>query len=278
MIWLPLLYAVIAPLRAKKVARSYRSIWTEAGSPLVVHMQRLAEALEAETGTPVVAAMRYGRPYLEEAVEDLIGRGVEQLVALPLYPQYSVTTTATVFDRLVQIMADLQVVPSFSFRNGYHAEPAYVSAVAESINAFWQAGGRPQKLLFSFHGLPEKSRQQGDPYYDQCVHSTRLIANHLGLEESSWNLVFQSRFGPANWLQPYCVEVLRQLPQAGVYEVDVVCPGFSVDCLETLEEIAHTNREVFLQAGGKRYRYIPALNSEPVHVRMLQDLLSFGDG
>ncbi len=277
-LWLPLLYAVIAPLRAGKVARAYRSIWTDAGSPLVVHMQRLAGALEEESGMPVVAAMRYGRPGLEAGVEALLGRGVEQVTVLPLYPQYSVTTTATVFDRLAQIMAARQRVPSLCFRDQYHAESAYIGAVAGSIDSYWQANGRPQKLLMSFHGLPEKSRDQGDPYYDQCVRSARLIAARLGLEETAWELVFQSRFGPAEWLRPYCVEVLRRLPEAGVKAVDVVCPGFSVDCLETLEEIAHANRGIFLQAGGRRYRYIPALNAEPGHVRMLKALLSFDGG
>ena len=248
------------------------------GSPLVVHTQRLADALAGEINAPVAVGMRYGQPSLNEGFEGLIAQGVEKVVVLPLYPQYSITTTATVFDRLAHIMTSLPVMPSFSFRSDYHAEPSYIDAVADSIQSFWQAKGRAQMLLFSFHGLPEKSRMQGDPYYAQCVTSSALIAKRLGLDETSWRLVFQSRFGPANWLQPYCVEVLRQLPKEGIRAVDVVCPGFSVDCLETLEEIAHTNCEIFLQSGGSQYRYIPALNSDPRHVQMLKELLPDKEG
>ncbi len=272
-LWLPFLYTVITPLRSHRVARAYHSIWMKEGSPLMVHTQRLAVALAAEAGCPVTVAMRYGRPSLEQGLVSLLDQGVGNIAVLPLYPQYSLTTTATVFDWLVGKLSRRLVIPSFCFRSDYHAEPAYIDAVAGSIESFWQAQGRAQKLLFSFHGLPQKSRAQGDPYYDQCVESTRLIAERLGLPQEAWQLVFQSRFGPAKWLKPYCIEVLQQLPNQGVDQVDVVCPGFAVDCLETLEEIAHTNREVFLAAGGRRYRYIPALNDSSSHVEMLKDML-----
>lgn len=272
-LWLPLLYAVIVPLRCYRVARAYRSIWMEDGSPLGVYTGRLARALEEESGVPVAVGMRYGHPSLQQGVDELLRRNLDRIIVLPLYPQYSKTTTATVFDRLSAILARLPVIPSLEFHSEYHSAPAYIEALAASIEAFWRRHGRSQKLLMSFHGLPEKSRDQGDPYYDQCVATSRLIAARLGLAEQEWQLVFQSRFGPAKWLKPYCIEVLQQLPGSGVEEVDVVCPGFPVDCLETLEEIAVTNREVFLQAGGSRYRYIPALNDSSIHIEMLQRML-----
>ncbi|BCX89847.1 protoporphyrin/coproporphyrin ferrochelatase [Methylomarinovum tepidoasis] len=271
-LWLPLLYGVIAPLRSPQVAKAYRGIWMAEGSPLAVYSRRLAESLAREAGLPVVLAMRYGESDMETAVKELLRQGVRKLTVIPLYPQYSQTTTASVFDRLTEILARLPVQPDFCFRSDYHDHPAYIEAVAGSIRDFWKRQGRPEKLLLSFHGLPEKSRRQGDPYYDQCVTSARLIAEALGLGTDDWMLVFQSRFGPARWLEPYCVEILQRLPQQGVRSVDVVCPGFAVDCLETLEEIAGTNREIFLQAGGGRYRYIPALNDSPRHLALMRTL------
>ena len=273
-LWLPLLHGVIAPLRAPRVARSYRSIWTAEGSPLAVHCRKLARSLARALDLPVAVAMRYGDPGVAEGIDALLEQGVEAVFLLPLYPQYSQATTASVFDRFVALLGERSCQPSFCFRSDYHAEPAYVEAVAARIRDFWQTHGRPQKLLMSFHGLPEKSRRQGDPYYDQCCTSAALIARALELRASEWQLVFQSRFGPARWLGPYCVEVLRQLPAQGIREVDVVCPGFAVDCLETLEEIARTNQAVFLEAGGERYRYIPALNDSPYHVEMLRALIN----
>ena len=271
-VWLPLLYTVISVVRAPKITRLYQRIWLDSGSPLAVYSQRLAEALSQETGLAVALGMRYGAPGLEAALAALRRQGVRHVTVLPLYPQYSQTTTASVFDRLMTILARLPYQPDFCFRSDYHDHPAYVGAVAGSVRDFWGRHGRPQKLLLSFHGLPERSRRQGDPYYDQCVTSARLIAEALELAPSQWQLVFQSRFGPSRWLGPYCVEVLKGLPAQGVRRVDVVCPGFAVDCLETLEEIAHTNREIFLQAGGERYRYIPALNDSPRHLALLRAL------
>ncbi|BCX82185.1 protoporphyrin/coproporphyrin ferrochelatase [Methylomarinovum caldicuralii] len=276
-LWLPLLYGVITPLRSPRVAKAYRGIWMAEGSPLAVYSRRLAESLAREAGLPVALAMRYGEPDMETAVKELLRQGVRKLTVIPLYPQYSQTTTASVFDRLAEILARLPAQPGFCFRSDYHDHPAYIEAVAGSIRDFWQRQGRPEKLLLSFHGLPEKSRRQGDPYYDQCVTSARLIAAALGLGADDWMLVFQSRFGPARWLGPYCVEVLKRLPQEGVWSVDVVCPGFAVDCLETLEEIAGTNREVFLQAGGRQYRYIPALNDSPRHLTLMRALVEEND-
>ncbi|HEB77629.1 MAG TPA: ferrochelatase [Methylothermaceae bacterium] len=275
LLWLPLLHGVIAPVRAPRLARSYRAIWMAEGSPLAVYSQRLARSLGQLLDMPVTVAMRYGSPGLAEGIETLLWQRVERIQLLPLYPQYSRTTTASVFDQVCQFLARRPYQPSFCFRSDYHDEPAYIRAVAASIHDFWQTQGRPQKLLMSFHGLPEKSRRQGDPYYDQCRTSARLIAQALGLADNAWQLVFQSRFGFARWLEPHCLDVLKQLPGQGIREVDVVCPGFAVDCLETLEEIARTNREVFLEAGGRQYRYIPALNDSARHVEMLAALIGY---
>ncbi|XSG86354.1 MAG: ferrochelatase [Methylohalobius sp. ZOD2] len=272
LLWLPFLYGVVSTLRSRRVAQSYRSIWMNEGSPLAVYSRRLADKWDAQEGR-VLLGMCYGRPDLASGLKALRAQGAEQIFILPLYPQYSRTTTAAVFDRINRILAGWPYLPGCYFLNDYHAEPAYIDAVAGKIDEFWRASGRPERLLMSFHGLPEKSRAQGDPYYDQCLTSADLIAEALNLRDSEWQVVFQSRFGPAKWLKPYCVEVLKTLPEEGIRAVDVVCPGFAVDCLETLEEIAVVNQEIFLQAGGEQYRYIPALNDDDEHVAMLARLI-----
>lgn len=271
-LWLPVLYAVVSTVRARRVASLYRSIWLEGGSPLLVYTQRLAQKLVAQ-GWQVAVGMCYGQPDLATGLKALQAQGTKRIFVLPLYPQYSKTTTAAVFDRLSRVFSGWPYPPACCFLNDYHAEPAYIEAIAGRIHAFWREYGRPQRLLLSFHGLPEKSCAQGDPYYDQCLASARLIAEALKLAPSEWQVVFQSRFGPANWLKPYCVEVLKSLPREGIRAVDVACPGFAVDCLETLEEIAIANREVFIRSGGERYRYIPALNDSDEHAAMLTSLV-----
>ncbi|QSA95573.1 ferrochelatase [Methylococcus sp. EFPC2] len=273
-IWWLILHGFILRLRPRKAAHAYASIWTEQGSPLLVLTKALAEAVHAELGDdiPVELAMRYGRPAIRERLEGLKARGVNNIIVLPLYPQYAAATTASIFDAVSATFTRWRHIPSWSFFSDYHDEPAYIEAVADSIAAYWQEHGRAERLLMSFHGLPERSRALGDPYYDQCVRSAALIAARLGLGEGAWQLVFQSRFGPAAWLKPYCVDVLKSLPGEGVRSVDVVCPGFAVDCLETLEEIAIANREVFLEAGGSSYRYIPALNDSPGNARLIAGL------
>nr|BAL55698.1 ferrochelatase [uncultured Gammaproteobacteria bacterium] len=272
--WRPLLYTVIAPLRARRVAKSYQAIWLEEGSPLWVYTQRLAQKLKAASGWQVEVGMVYGEPSLKTGLEALRARGVKEVLVWPLYPQYSKSTTAAVFDRFAQVLSGWPYLPACYFLNDYHAEAAYIEALAGQIKAFWQEHGRPERLLLSFHGLPEKSRAQGDPYYEQCLTSACLIAETLDLGAPDWQVVFQSRFGPAKWLGPYCTEVLASLPKEGIRKVDVVCPGFAVDCLETLEEIAVVNRNLFLAAGGEQYRYIPALNDSDAHVAMLAALIA----
>ena len=283
-LWWLILHGLILRLRPRKSAKAYRSIWTDAGSPLLALTRALGSAVEAElktrSGNPPVVdfAMRYGRPGIAERLEDLGSQGIDRFLVFPLYPQYSSPSTGSVFDAVGAALSRWRKVPEVHFVSDYYDHPAYIAAIAESVEDHWRDHGRGRFLLMSFHGLPERSRAQGDPYFDQCQSSARLVAERLGLDEGAWQLVFQSRFGPARWLQPYCVEVLKQLPQDGVKEVDVVCPGFGVDCLETLEEIGITNREIFMQAGGREYRLIACLNDSPAHARALADVITAGIG
>lgn len=277
-IWWLILNAIILPFRSAKSARAYVSIWTPQGSPLLVLTRRLAAALERRLGehrasTRVEVAMTYGRPSVSERVAALLAQGIERIVILPLYPQYSGTSTAPVFDALARHLLRQRVLPELVFIRDYHDHPAYIDALAGHIQEFWRQHGRGKFLLMSFHGLPERNCELGDPYRRQCETSARLLAERLGLAECEWRLVFQSRFGRAEWLKPYCVDTLAALPGEGVLEVDVVCPGFAVDCLETLEEIAIANREIFLEAGGTAYRMIPALNDSPEHADALLAVL-----
>lgn len=285
-IWWLILHGVVLRVRPRKSARAYQSIWMEKGSPLMVLSKELVEAVRMELsilgqGEIMVAiAMRYGRPAIHAQLEKLKAAGVEKILILPLYPQYAAATTASIFDAVADVLRGWRHIPEIRFVSDYHADAGYVEAVSTSIAQYWEAYGKAPLLLFSFHGLPERSRAMGDPYYEQCLNSARLIADKLGLERGAWRLVFQSRFGPAQWIKPYCVDVLKALPGEDVRAVDVVCPGFAVDCLETLEEIAIANKEVFFAAGGERYHYIPALNSRPEHARAIGGLIlrKLGEG
>ncbi len=278
-IWWLILHGIILRTRPRKSAKAYQSIWTERGSPLMSLTMDLADAVREELGGRgeieliVDIAMRYGQPSIPSQLSKHKAAGVEQFIVLPLYPQYAAATTASIFDKLAETVSDWKHIPSINFVSDYHLDEGYISAVAASIERFWQSNGRSKLLLFSLHGLPAVSRQQGDPYYDQCVASTQAIAAKLGLEENAWKLVFQSRFGAQEWLKPYCVEVLKELPGQDMKSVDVVCPGFAVDCLETLEEIAIANKEIFIGAGGEQYRYIPALNASAGHAKALVELV-----
>jgi ferrochelatase len=279
-IWWLILHGIVLRVRPAKSAKAYQSIWMERGSPLMVFTQDLGAALRAELrqrGVDDVAveiAMRYGHPSIPAQLARLKESGVRNFIILPLYPQYAAATTASIFDKVAETFSRLRHVPGFRFISDYHLDEAYIAAIASSIEQYWQANGKSHLLLFSLHGLPAVSRKQGDPYHDQCVATTRAIAAKLGLKDDAWKLVFQSRFGAQEWLKPYCVEVLKELPQQGVKSVDVVCPGFAVDCLETLEEIAIANKEIFIEAGGESYRYIPALNASAEHAKVLAGLIS----
>jgi ferrochelatase len=271
-LWCPILHFVILPLRGPKVAHKYASIWMDGGSPLAVHTRGLADAMQAQRPDVRVAwAMRYGNPSIASVVDALRAEGVRDIVVLPLYPQYSTTTTASVqdaIDRLARSHADTR----FRVVRDYHVDAGWVAAVADSIRAHWQAHGRGERLLFSFHGIPQRLVDAGDPYAAQSRASVDAIVAALGLAPDEALLTFQSRFGREPWLQPYTDETLKALAGQGVKRVDVVCPGFAVDCLETLEEISVENAALFREAGGEALSYIPCLNASDAHADALAAL------
>ncbi len=276
-IWWFILNGVILPFRAPKSARAYASVWTEHGSPLLVENRALAGKLEKELqkGLPrvdVMLAMSYGQPSIDQAIDRLRAENIQRLLVLPMYPQYSATTTASVFDGVTQSLRRLRWLPEVRFINDYCNEPAWLDAIARSIRDFQASAGQPDQLLFSFHGIPKRNLQAGDPYYCQCQASARQISERLQLPDSHWSVSFQSRLGRAEWLKPYTDKTLEQMARKGVKRVQVICPGFSIDCLETLEEIAEENKEYFLEAGGESLEYIPCLNAEDAHVNLLAEL------
>jgi len=275
-LWLPLLYGVILRLRPRRSARAYAKIWMAQGSPLLVHSLALAQKLAtacADDGIRVALAMRYGEPATAAVVEQLLAAGVRRLLVLPLYPQYSATATAAAIDAVFATLQRQRWMPELRSIGDYHDEPEYIFALSNSVEKYWQVHGRGAHLLLSFHGIPERYATAGDPYFEQCLTTARLLRKHLNVDESVLSASFQSRVGRERWLAPYTDEVLGRLAADGVNHVQVLCPGFAVDCLETLEEIAIRGREQFLAAGGKRLDYIPALNDNPAHVRLLRALI-----
>lgn len=268
-LWQPLLRWIILPRRSPKVAHKYASIWLDGGSPLAVHTAALARAVQERLPDRDVShAMRYGTPSLAQALASLRARGVCRARVLPLYPQYSTTTTASMADVIATHGAGMRV----ELLHDYHADPDWVAAIAASIRAFHADHGRGQRLLLSFHGIPKRLVRAGDPYAAQCEASAQAIAHALGVEREALLLTYQSRFGSERWLQPYTLQTLRELARQGVHTVDVVCPGFAADCLETLEEIALQNAEIFREAGGETLRYIRCLNGSPAHADVLAKL------
>ena len=279
LLWWLILHGIILRLRPSRSAAAYRQIWTDRGSPLMVNTQDQAQALrqhlQARHGDRVLVefAMRYGQPDIASTVQGMLDRGVDKLVVLPLYPQYSGPTTGSTFDALAADLGRRRWVPQLRFVAQYHDHPAYIEALAQSILAYRKVHGSADKLVFSYHGEPRRCLDLGDPYFCQCHKTTRLVVEHLGLAEDAYLTTFQSRFGKAEWLQPYTDATLKSLPGSGVKSVQVICPGFSADCLETLEEIGVENRDYFLQAGGERYEYIPCLNSDAEHITALAAVL-----
>lgn len=273
--WLPLLNLVILPLRKHRSAAAYQKIWWEEGSPLLVLSQRLAAGLSRQLSAEadVVLAMRYGRPSVIEGLRSLRDSGAERLIVAPMYPQYSLTTTETVFDAVGDGLRALNWFPEVESIRDYYREDRWLDALAASIRAFQEQHGRPDRLVFSLHGIPQRYVRNGDPYEEQCKDSTREIAHRLGLEEDEWMLTFQSRVGKEPWLQPYTDKTLEALPGQGIGHVQVVCPGFAVDCLETLEEISMEGEEIFIESGGRRMEYIPALNDSEEHVALFAELV-----
>lgn len=279
-LWWLILHGIILRTRPARSARLYRKVWTAEGSPLLLIARRqqalLQQALEAKWPgrSKVALGMRYGNPSIASALTKLRAAGVRQVLVLPLYPQNSCSTTASTFDAVAEALRHTRDVPALRFVADYHADAAYIDALAASVREAPQGGASGQRLLFSFHGTPERYRTEGDPYYQQCLTTAWLTAERLGLKDDAWQVSFQSRFGREPWLQPYTDEVLKRLPAQGIKHVQVICPGFSADCLETLEEIAGENRELFLHAGGESFHYIPALNDRPDHITALAGIVA----
>lgn len=276
--WWPILHGIILRVRPAKSAKLYAQVWTEAGSPLMTISRAQADALQtllrAEGVDATVAlAMRYGKPDIATALEQFQADGVRRVIVLPLYPQYAGATVGSTFDALAEALGRLRWVPGLSFINTYHDHPLYIDALVASLQEHFMAHGKPQRLLFSYHGMPERYLRSGDPYYCFCEKTTRLCAERLALPKQSYLTTYQSRFGREPWLKPYTDETLKQLAAEGVRKVAVICPGFSADCLETIEEIGVENREIFLAAGGEEYAYIAALNTREDHLRMMLELV-----
>jgi len=280
LLWLIILHGIILRFRPRRSAHAYQKIWTENGSPLLQITRAQCEALRArlraEFGERVLVdwAMRYGKPGIADTLQTLADNNVQKLVVLPLYPQYSATTSASTFDAIAQDFCRRRWLPELHFINDYHDHALYIEALAQSIETHWREHGRAEKLLLSFHGIPQRYLHNGDPYHCYCLQSSRLLRERLKLSEQECETSFQSRFGREPWLQPYTDIRIEELAAAGLKSLQVVCPGFSSDCLETLEEIDQFNRALFLKGGGERFEYIAALNAEPAHIDMMAALVA----
>jgi ferrochelatase len=277
-LWTPILRGIILRTRPAKSAALYRSIWMEHGSPLIYFTESIAGQLQARLNPgdgrkiEVRAGMRYGSPSIASQVAELISSGIGRLVVLPLFPQYSTTTTQTGLDATFESIGKSSPQLEVEVIKDYHDHPAYIEALANTVRKDWKAHGKPEKLLLSFHGVP-KRYCKFDPYVEQCKHTARLLAKTLGLQDQEWTYAFQSRFGPEPWVQPYTDETLKEWGSAGVKSVSVAAPGFAVDCLETLDELARESKLEFIQAGGETFRYIPALNDTPDQLNVLATIL-----
>ena len=279
LLWWLILHGVILQFRPRRSAKAYATVFTEQGSPLLFHTQAqrdaIADKLKQDGLTDVVVefAMRYGNPGFDSVLDKLFAQGVRKLLVLPLYPQYSASTSASSFDELARNFMRRRWLPDLRFVSHYPDYPPFISAAAEKIRQHWQQHGRADKLILSYHGIPKRYLLNGDPYHCECYKTSRLIAEQLGISKDEYLTTFQSRFGREEWLKPYIDETLKALPAQGVTSVQVFCPGFSADCLETIEEIGEEHKEYFMHAGGKRYEYISALNAEPQHVDALCQLI-----
>lgn len=277
-LWWLILNLFVLRFRPRRAALAYRKIWTDRGSPLLLHSRDIATKLQSrlssQAGGPVFVelAMNYSEPSIDAAIDRLLANGARRVLTLPLYPQYSGTTTASVFDAIARKFGKLRWIPESRFINDYHDAPGYINALASSIRADWEMHGRGDKLLLSFHGLPKNMPLNGDPYHLQCQETARLLAAKLNLAADDWLISFQSRVGREEWLRPYTDDVVVSLGKQGVTRLDVVCPGFAADCLETLEEIAMQYAGLFVESGGEALHYIPALNATDHHIDFLAAL------
>ena len=273
-IWWFILNGIILTLRPSKSAKLYKSVWTKEGSPLLVLSKKLTEKLKASVGDSceVELAMRYGNPSMESALMSLKNKNCRKLIVIPMFPQYSGTTTGSIFDEVARVLSKWRWVPSLSFVNSYHDHPEYINALADSLSNHIK-NNSPQKIIFTYHGIPKRNFDLGDPYQCYCQKTTRLVAEKLNLEDDTYITTFQSRFGPAEWLKPYTSDTMGELPLQEVKNVLVVAPAFSVDCLETIEEIDQENKEIFLKAGGEKFTYAPCLNDSTGQVNLLKAII-----
>ncbi len=278
LVWWPILNFIILNTRPKKSAEKYAQIWTLEGSPLLLHTQKQTKLLQGYLGertrTPVVVdyAMRYGSPSVESVLKKLKDQDCDRLLVIPLYPQYAASSTGSALDAVFAALGKMRDLPALRVVKHYHDDPGYIAALAQSVNDYWMQNGRPDQLVMSFHGVPKFSLDKGDPYHCECQKTGRLLAAQLGLKPEQYTLSFQSRFGRAEWLKPYTQATLEALGKSGTQRVDVICPGFAADCLETLEEIAVECRGAFLTSGGQEFHYIPCLNERPDWIRALTDI------
>jgi ferrochelatase len=282
-IWWCILNGIILPFRSRQSAHKYASIWTEEGSPLKLHTEKQAQLLQQELtarglNVRVAYGMRYGSPSLPSVLDQLKGEGCDRILVLPAYPQYSGTTTASVFDALFTHLTSVRNMPELRLIKHYHDDEGYIDALADTVRVHWAQHGRPDRLVMSFHGVPKRTLMLGDPYHCECYKTARLVAGKLGISKDDYLVTFQSRFGKAEWLQPYTAPTLQKLAGEGVGRVDLICPGFTSDCLETLEEIAMEAKEDFLTAGGQAFHYISCLNESPGWIAAMASLVETHGG
>jgi len=280
LVWWPILNGIILNTRPKKSAAKYRMVWTPEGSPLKVHTERQVKMLRGYLhkrgiDVEVAGAMRYGNPAIADSLDELVAKACDRILVLPLYPQYAASTTASTFDAVAAWSATQRNLPGINFVRNFHDQPAYIAALAASVREHWEREvGPPDVLVMSFHGLPRRTLELGDPYHCECLKTGRLLAESLGLYEDGYRITFQSRFGKAQWLEPYTAPTLAELGRAKTGRVDVICPGFVSDCLETLEEIAMEGRDEFVAAGGGKFTYIPCLNERDDWIHALTDIVA----
>ena len=276
--WQIILNGIILQIRPRKSAKTYQSIWTEEGSPLLTiskkQLDKVQQKLKPEfPNTIFILAMRYGNPSIHKALKEFQQNNVRRILVLPLYPQYCAATTASTFDAITSILQKWRWIPELRFINQYFEEENYIKAISNSIEDFWKKNKKPQKIVFSYHGIPKSYHIKGDPYHCFCLKTTRLVKEYMNLRDDEVITTFQSRFGKQEWLKPYTSETLKSLPKEGIKKINIISPGFSADCLETLEELKIENREYFEEAGGEEYHYIPCLNDSPTHINMIADLI-----
>ena len=274
LIWFPILYGFVLPFRPKKLIDNYRSIWLDNGkSPLIHYSENIQSELENRLQIPVKFAMSYTDPNIVQVLDDCYQEKIDNIIILPMYPQYSSSTTGSVFDTISRYYMKKKYLPQLFFIRNYHTSSAYIDAIAQKIVDFWQEHGKPEKLVFSFHGVPTKLIEQGDLYQQHCEQTTELIVNKLNLDQEEWVLCYQSRFGKTPWITPYTDETVEKIAKEGVQSIHVISPAFVTDCLETLEEIEEEICEIFIEAGGKTFKYIPCLNDDNANIALLQSVI-----